>query len=74
MASNAIKTHFKTQLPAALAVAAARVRMTDESDSQFARLAIAELVANRLELFGATIDEIPPEWLAVRAGPKPRKR
>lgn len=59
------KTHFKTQLPVALAAAAARVRMVGESDSRFARRAIAELVADRLDL-----DDIPPEWLDVRTGPK----
>lgn len=63
------KTKFKTQLPDALAAAAARVRMTGETDSQFARLAIAEEVATRLRL-----DDIPPEWLDYRAGPKPKRK
>ena len=65
MASNAIKTTLTESLAAAMA----RVRMASESDSQFLRRAIAELVADRLDL-----DDIPPEWLAVRAGPKARKK
>lgn len=65
MTATTHKTHFKTQLPEPLAAAAARVRMVGESDSQFARLAIAEEVACRLRL-----DDIPPEWLAIRSGPQ----
>ena len=63
------KTRFKTQLPEALAAAAARVRMVGESDSQFVRLAIAEEVAARLRL-----DDIPPEWLEIRSGPSRKVR